>query len=68
MTSDRPYRRALSAAEALDELRAQAGRQFDPRIVEAFARILPAIAGQLEPPPTRSRASFAGSLLAGAIG
>ena len=59
MTSDRPYRRALSAAEALEELRAQAGRQFDPRIVEAFARILPAIAGQLEPSSTRSHASFA---------
>ncbi len=46
MTSDRPYRQALSVAEALEELRAQAGRQFDPRVVEAFARVLPALAGQ----------------------
>jgi HD-GYP domain-containing protein (c-di-GMP phosphodiesterase class II) len=33
MTSDRPYRRALSHDEALAELRHQAGTQFDPRCV-----------------------------------
>jgi HD-GYP domain-containing protein (c-di-GMP phosphodiesterase class II) len=49
MTSDRPYRRARSVAEALDELRAQAGRQFDPRVVEAFARVVPTLAGRLQP-------------------
>ncbi len=43
MTSDRPYRPAMSAPEALKELQAQAGRQFDPRVVEAFARVLPAL-------------------------
>jgi GAF domain-containing protein len=43
MTSDRPYRRALSRSEALEELRAQAGRQFDPAVVEAFIRVLPAV-------------------------
>jgi len=43
MTSDRPYRRAMSAAQALEELRAQAGRQFDPRVVDAFARVLPTL-------------------------
>ena len=36
MTSDRPYRRALSWAAAGRELIAQAGRQFDPEVVEAF--------------------------------
>ena len=49
MTSDRPYRRALSADEAIEELRAQAGRQFDPRVVEAFARVVPTLAGRLQP-------------------
>jgi putative two-component system response regulator len=36
MTNDRPYRAALPAAEALDHIRSQAGRHFDPRVVEAF--------------------------------
>ena len=36
MTSDRPYRRALSWAAAGRELVAQSGRQFDPSVVDAF--------------------------------
>jgi putative nucleotidyltransferase with HDIG domain len=32
MTTDRPYREALTAESVRDELRAQAGRQFDPKI------------------------------------
>lgn len=36
MTSDRPYRRALSKQEALQRLREGAGTQFDPVVVEAF--------------------------------
>jgi response regulator RpfG family c-di-GMP phosphodiesterase len=36
MTSDRPYRRALSWAAAGRELVAQSGRQFDPVVVDAF--------------------------------
>lgn len=40
LTSDRPYRRAWSRAEALAYLRQQAGRQFDPRVVQAFLEIL----------------------------
>lgn len=39
MTSARPYRRALTAKAARQELRRCAGRQFDPRVVEAFLRI-----------------------------
>jgi HD-GYP domain-containing protein (c-di-GMP phosphodiesterase class II) len=45
MTSDRPYRRALSREDALEELRRNAGTQFDPRVVKAFARTL----GELYP-------------------
>ena len=37
MTSTRSYRRAFSVAEALEELRRCAGRQFDPEVVEAVA-------------------------------
>lgn len=36
MTTDRPYRKAMSPHAALIELRASAGKQFDPDLVEAF--------------------------------
>jgi diguanylate cyclase (GGDEF)-like protein/putative nucleotidyltransferase with HDIG domain len=36
MTSDRPYRRALSHDQATAELRRHAGTQFDPAVVEAL--------------------------------
>ncbi|MBN2205434.1 MAG: HD domain-containing protein [Thermoleophilia bacterium] len=52
MTSDRPYRRALPVTEALDELQAQAGRQFDPRVVSAFVRVLPKLVAEPEPART----------------
>jgi diguanylate cyclase (GGDEF)-like protein/putative nucleotidyltransferase with HDIG domain len=42
MTTDRPYRDAMTQEEALDELRLNAGRQFDPRCVEAFEEYLSA--------------------------
>jgi diguanylate cyclase (GGDEF)-like protein/putative nucleotidyltransferase with HDIG domain len=42
MTSDRPYRVALSVEAALDQLRRNAGRQFDPQCVEAFEQYLAA--------------------------
>jgi HD-GYP domain-containing protein (c-di-GMP phosphodiesterase class II) len=35
MTSDRPYRRAMSPADALNELHINAGWQFDPSVVFA---------------------------------
>ncbi len=40
MTSARPYRKAFTFEEAVEELRKNAGRQFDPRIVDAFLEIL----------------------------
>jgi hypothetical protein len=38
MTADRPYRKALSADQALGELRKFAGVQFDPEVVDAFVK------------------------------
>jgi len=39
MISDRPYRKALSVEQAIDEIKQCAGSQFDPEIVKAFLRI-----------------------------
>lgn len=36
MTSPRPYRRAMSSRDALEELRANSGSQFDPEVVAVF--------------------------------
>ena len=36
MTSDRPFRKAMSPGVALRELQSCAGTQFDPKVVEAF--------------------------------
>jgi ribonuclease P protein subunit RPR2 len=36
MTSDRPYRKAMTWAAARRELVAQSGKQFDPAVVDAF--------------------------------
>lgn len=40
MHSDRPYRRALSNEEIVDELKKGSGTQFDSAIIEVFLRIL----------------------------
>ncbi|MEK7384421.1 MAG: HD domain-containing phosphohydrolase, partial [Elusimicrobiota bacterium] len=39
MTSDRPYRKALSREVATSELKKGAGTQFDPKVVETFLRL-----------------------------
>jgi putative nucleotidyltransferase with HDIG domain len=36
LTSDRPYRQAMSVAEATEFITLQAGQQFDPAVVKAF--------------------------------
>jgi HD-GYP domain-containing protein (c-di-GMP phosphodiesterase class II) len=36
MTAERPYRSAMSSKASLKELRANAGTQFNPVVVEAF--------------------------------
>ncbi len=39
MTSDRPYRKALSIATSREEIERCSGTQFDPRVVAAFVSI-----------------------------
>ncbi len=40
MTTDRPYRKALSWEQAVDEIELFAGRQFDPFVVKLFKEIV----------------------------
>ena len=41
MIADRPYRKALSHEVAAEELRRNQGKQFDPRVIEAFLDTYP---------------------------
>lgn len=41
MVSDRPYRRPLTHEQAAAELRLHEGKQFDPRVIEAFLDTYP---------------------------
>ncbi|HYN88537.1 MAG TPA: HD domain-containing phosphohydrolase [Ardenticatenaceae bacterium] len=40
LRSDRPYRAAWPEEKVLEHLRSEAGRHFDPKIVEAFLRMI----------------------------
>jgi HD-GYP domain-containing protein (c-di-GMP phosphodiesterase class II) len=48
MTTDRPYRKALTLQRALEELHRHSGRQFDPRLVR-LASTSPSIRRLLGP-------------------
>jgi HD-GYP domain-containing protein (c-di-GMP phosphodiesterase class II) len=39
MTTDRPYRAAMPHSDAIAELRANTGTQFDPKIVTALVNV-----------------------------
>jgi diguanylate cyclase (GGDEF)-like protein len=55
MTSDRPYRRAMPAQSARDELRRHRGTQFDATVVDALLRALDLVDGL----PVERYAAFA---------
>lgn len=47
LTSDRPYRSALSVEEALDVMLADRGTHFEPTMLDRFIELVPSIAKQL---------------------
>lgn len=52
LTSDRPYRRALSRDAAIAILLERRGTTYDPLVVDTFIRVLPDIAdGAIAPLP-----------------
>ncbi len=40
MVTDRPYRQKLNLEDAIDELKRGSGTQFDPKVVDAFVKVL----------------------------
>ena len=58
MTTNRSYRRGMSHQQAVRELFAHAGTQFDPRIVKVFARLPRAIVAE-QPIPLEDRGQLA---------
>jgi len=55
LTSDRPYKKAWSEAEAIEEIHHMSGHHFDPKLILAFMEALPEILNvknSLEPPMT----------------
>jgi len=40
MTTDRPYRKGMAPWQALEEIVAKSGKQFDPRVVQAFKGVV----------------------------
>jgi putative two-component system response regulator len=53
LTHARPYKKAWPVADAVAEIRRQSGRQFDPRVAEAFIELLreDGLLGEPEPEP-----------------
>jgi putative nucleotidyltransferase with HDIG domain len=58
MTSNRSYRRGMTHEQAIQELLRFAGTQFDPRVVELFAK-LPLEVVTLQPPLVEDRSQLA---------
>jgi putative two-component system response regulator len=60
MTTDRPYRAALSIEEAVRRLRAARGTQFDPELLEVFLELI--ADGAISPERARAQGGLEGVL------
>lgn len=56
LTHDRPYKEAWSREAALEEIKAQAGKQFDPALVEVFVDVVSQISMTEEQPEQKTSA------------
>ena len=56
LTTDRPYRAALTTDRALEIIKDRRGSAFDPNVVDALLRLLPGIEAQLARDPDFQRA------------
>ncbi len=54
MTSDRPYRKAMSPQQAVAQLERCSGTQFDPAVIRALVTVLDVPSGELIELPTAS--------------
>jgi HD domain len=68
MTTNRPYRSAIPQAEALKELRAGAGTQFDPAVVEALCTLIETGAPMIATAADEVRALLARTTVAESLG
>ncbi len=60
LTSNRPYRPAMSLDGAIAVLRDGSGKQFDPRLVELFSQILPEVSARVAEMEAREAALRSG--------
>ncbi|MBK9714691.1 MAG: response regulator [Kouleothrix sp.] len=60
MTTDRPYRAALSEEEAIRRLRAARGTQFDPNLLDVFLDLV--ASGAISPERARAQGGLDGEL------
>jgi putative nucleotidyltransferase with HDIG domain len=55
MTSDRPYRKAMDWERAIEIIKQESGKQFDPKIVQAFLQVM---AQEIKPKPQTEQVDF----------
>ncbi len=73
LTSDRPYHKPMDVDSAAELIQKESGKALDPKVVEAFVQVLPAIRAQSEEaltagrPKTRAEADLANRVEAGPV-